>query len=60
MFTTIDILNEGKGTNTQSKINQSVLSEGENPKSVFNENKFSGWDSVKTHACVNSNWERLR
>jgi hypothetical protein len=60
MFLTIDNLNEGKGAITQSKINQSGLSEGENPKSVYNEIKFSGRDSAKTQACVNSNWERLR
>lgn len=60
MFLTVSILNEGKGALTQSKFNQSVLSEGENPKSVYNEIKFSVRESVKTQACVNSKWERLR
>ncbi len=60
MFLTVDNLNEGKGAITLSKINQSGLSEGENPKSSYNDNKFSGWDSAKTQACVNSKWERLR
>lgn len=60
MFLTVSILNEGKGAITQSKLNQSGLSEGENPKMIFNEIKFSGRESAKTKACVNSNWERLR
>jgi hypothetical protein len=60
MFLIVDILNEGKTANNQSKINQSGLSEGENPKSSVNEIKTSGWESTKTRACVNSNWEKLR
>ena len=60
MFLTVSILNEGKGAITQSKSNQSVLSEGENPKIVYNEIKFSVRESARTQACVNSNWERLR
>ncbi len=60
MFLIVDNLNEGKGATSQSKINQSVLSEGKNPKSSENEIKTSGWESTKTRACVNSNWEKLR
>lgn len=60
MFLTVSVLKEGKDSITQSKINQSGLSEGENPKSVYNEIKNSGRESAKTQACVNLNWERLR
>lgn len=59
MFLMVNILNEGAGANTHSKINQSGFSEGENPKSQNRKVKISGWKSTRIQAYVNSNWEKL-
>jgi len=60
MFLEADILNEGKAVTNSTKRTKTRLSEGKNPKSDLFEPKSAGCKSTKTHACVNSNWQKLR
>lgn len=60
MFLLVNVLNEGKGAIHNSKINQSGLSEGENPKSAGIHTKMTTRETTKRSGCVNSNWQKLR
>jgi hypothetical protein len=60
MFLTADTLNEGKVVTNSVKRTKTRLSEGKNPKSYLVEYKSAGCKSTKSHACVNSNWQKLR
>jgi hypothetical protein len=60
MFLTEDILNEGKIIANNVKSTRIRLSEGKSPKSNLTNTKLVGSKSIRTQACVNSNWQKLR
>lgn len=60
MFLISDSLNESKAVVISAKNRISGHSEGKNPKSCKMSKSVSGWDSNKSQACVNSNWQKLR
>jgi hypothetical protein len=60
MFLNAELLNEGKVVTNNAKIRKPRHSEGKNPKVHFVDSKLPGSKSSKSHACVNSNWQKLR
>lgn len=60
MFLNTELLNEGKVVTNNSKIIKLRHSEGKSPKIHYLEAKLPECKSIKTQACVNSNWQKLR
>jgi hypothetical protein len=60
MFLNAELLNEGRVVTNGTKVIKTRHSEGKNPKSYLIDAKLSGCKPTKSHACVNSNWQKLR
>lgn len=60
MFLNANNLNEGRVEGNLTEDRKLGHFEGKNPKSSITNSKLTGWESSKTKAYVNSNWEKLR
>jgi hypothetical protein len=60
MFLRTGDLNEGRVEGTLTEDRKLGHVEGKNPRTSTLNTKLTGWESSKTKAYVNSNWEKLR